>query len=298
MEAVTVFDNLLTALKAEWHGLPDKPDETPLSTLRALWYFVVGLSLDGEDDVAEWPVLSADAVGRLRQLVAQRISGVPLAYLTGSQTYMGLALKSSPAAMIPRKETELLGYAALERARELAAVRGNIYGLDLCTGSGNVVLALAHFLPAYQGMASDISSESVQLATDNARSLGLDTRVTFQVGDLFQPFSSPQYAQVFDLITCNPPYIATANTEKMAAEIALFEPRAAFDGGAFGVNLIMRLVREAPAFLKPASWLMLEVGLGQGEAVVRLFEKTGQYQVVGNCKDPDENIRVVFGQVP
>ena len=285
-----LFDELLVQLETNWQGLPDKPEETPHSTLCTLWHFVA------PDETELLRLLTPEEAVRIKDLVARRMAGEPLAYLIGRQHYMGLALMTSPDAMIPRKETELLGETALQIARQLAAQRGRLQALDLCTGSGNVALALAHYVTEYHGIGSDISENAVSLAQRNASVLGVVDRVQFVAGDLFEPFDRATYLHAFDLITCNPPYIATANAEKMADEIAQYEPREAFDGGPFGINVMMRLVREAPRFLKPASWLVFEVGLGQGEVMQRMMEKTAAYQPIETRQDEHSNIRVLLGQ--
>ena len=209
---------------------------------------------------------------------------------------MRLNFSTSPDERSPRKETEILGYAALELAHLLANVRGNVHALDLCTGCGNVVLALAHLISEYEAIATDVTEEAVALAEKNAKKMGLAHRVKFFAGDLFAPVADPDYEHAFDLITCNPPYIASAHTDKMASEISHFEPREAFDGGPFGINLIMRLIREAPKYLKPASWLAFEVGLGQGNSVLRLLEKSTDYQRIDKRTDDDGQIRVLMAQ--
>jgi len=290
------FQKLLTKLESNWQGLPDKPDENPSSTLCALWKFVTHNDTSPIDNPMQLPGLNPESDQLLNDLVDQRISGTPLAYIIGHQTYMGLDFLASPEAMIPRKETELLGQTALEMANQLVRERGSLQALDLCTGSGNVVLALAHYVKELQAAAVDISKDAVGLAERNAIHLGVEKRVTFFTGDFFDPFNRPEHEQSFDLITCNPPYIATANTGKMAAEISQFEPREAFDGGAFGVNLIIRLIREAPRFLKPASWLIFEVGLGQGNSLRRMLEKTSKYQKIESRTGETGQIRVLIAQ--
>jgi len=296
MASQDLFTELLKKLAANWNGLPDKPDETPETTLRALWTYAARKNEHPGQMDGGLETLEPDMIAWLTNLVDQRISGTPLAYLTGRQTYLGLDFLASPDAMIPRKETELLGHSALERARLLASERGDLWGMDLCTGSGNVVLALLHYVPEYQAVAADISQNAVGLAERNARMLGLEKRVQFFAGDLFAPFSGPEHEHAYDLITCNPPYIATANAEKMAQEISQFEPREAFDGGPFGVKIIMRLIREAPRFLKPASWLIFEVGLGQGEGLQRIIEKSSDFQKVENRAGDNGQIRVLLAQ--
>ncbi len=285
-----LFHELLAQLEANWQGLPDKPEETPFSTLCTLWHFVA------LDEPESFRPLTPENASRVKDLVARRMAGEPLAYLVGQQHYMGLALMTSPDAMIPRKETELLGQTAMQIAQRLAAQRGTLQALDLCTGSGNVALALAHYVDEYHGIGSDISENAVGLAQRNANALRVADRLKFVAGDLFEPFDHEMYLHAFDLITCNPPYIATANAEKMADEIAQYEPREAFDGGPFGINVMMRLIREAPHFMKPDSWLVFEVGLGQGEVMQRMMEKTAAYQPIETRRDEHDNIRVLLGQ--
>jgi release factor glutamine methyltransferase len=290
-----LFHELLAQLEANWQGLPDKPEETPHSTLCALWDFVTQAERPEAGNQEARQALTPEDAVRVKELVARRMAGEPLAYLTGRQHYMGLALMTSPDAMIPRKETELLGQTALQITQRLAAQRGKLQALDLCTGSGNVALALAHYIKEYHGIGSDISENAVSLAQRNASALRVADRVQFVAGDLFEPFDRERYYHAFDLITCNPPYIATANAEKMADEIAQYEPRQAFDGGPFGINVMMRLIREAPHFLKPGSWLVFEVGLGQGEVMQRMMEKTMAYQDIESRRDENGHIRVLLG---
>ncbi|HWQ05159.1 MAG TPA: peptide chain release factor N(5)-glutamine methyltransferase [Longilinea sp.] len=290
------YNELLQKLVANWNGLPDKPDETPETTLRALWTYAAQKNEHQGQMEGDFATLEPNSIAILSKLVDQRLAGTPLAYLTGRQTYLGVDFLASPDAMIPRKETELLGQSALERAKLLASERGKLRGMDLCTGSGNVVLALLHYIPEYQAVAADISTNAVGLAERNARMLGLEKRVNFFAGDLFEPFAGADFEHAFDLITCNPPYIATANAEKMAFEISQFEPREAFDGGPFGVKVIMRLIRESPRFLKPASWLVFEVGLGQGEGLQRIIEKSADFQKVENRTGDNGQIRVLLAQ--
>ncbi len=291
-----LFQEALKKLETSWQGLPDKPDENPLSTLCALWNFVTHTNPSPVDDIMQLHPLDQESADKLLKLVEKRISGVPLAYLIGSQTYLDLEFAVSPAAMIPRKETELLGKTAIKLARRLADERGRLGGVDLCTGSGNVVLSLANYVPEYRAFASDISPDAIVLAEKNAIKLGLVSRVIFTCGDLYEPFQDPKYEHVFDLITCNPPYIATGHIREMAKEISSFEPQTAFDGGPFGVNFIMRLIRETPKFLKASSWLVFEVGSGQGKSVIQMLKKTGKYQKVQHENDENGEIRVVLAQ--
>jgi release factor glutamine methyltransferase len=289
-----LYEVLLQELTEGWQGLPDKPGETPRSTLNSLWELASGSSvLMPEGGGEALPVLDGEGRERLRTYMQQRLSGVPLAYLTGRQAFLGVDLLAGPGAMIPRKETEILGRAAIETARSLAAERGAILVADLCTGSGNLALAVAYYEPLAVVTGADLSPEAVELACQNAAHLNLTGRVNFQVGDLFTPIETGEYLGKLDLLICNPPYISSVNVDRLPAEIRGFEPRLAFDGGPFGVQVLSRLVREAPRYLKPGSYLCFEVGLGQGPFVVQMIKKNKAYDQVDTYPDDHGDIRAV-----
>ncbi len=275
----------------------DKPEETPELTLRALWYLAAGDPRSVERCVdGRLPVLSEEAYGYLQDLVCQRLNGVPLAHLTGRQCFMGVEMLAGPEALIPRKETEILGYAVLDKLREVMTTHGDAQVIDLCTGCGNLALALAHHEPNCRVFAADLSPEAVNLARRNAKYLELDDRVEFHVGDLFAPFDHDGFLAGTDLVVCNPPYISTKHIAEMPEEIHAHEPHLAFDGGPFGVAIVFRLIKEAPRFLKPQSWLCFEVGLGQGDLITRRMARTGDYTEITPLPDPNGAIRAIMAR--
>lgn len=287
----------VAALEARWTGLPDKPEETPETTVRALWLTASGEPCSVEAATRrEMPRLDARGQARLRELVAQRLSGVPLAHLTGRQSFMGLELLAGPEALVPRRETELLGHAALDLLRRTVAERGPATVLDVCCGSGNLSLALAHHEPRCRVVGGDLSADAVGLARRNAARLGLADRVRFVEGDLFAPFEEAGLRGSVDLIICNPPYISTSKAAAMPAEISAFEPRLAFDGGAFGISILFRLLSGATHFLKPASWLCFEVGAGQGEPMAARLKRSGGYDAVERVRDSSGEVRALLGR--
>ena len=174
------FLNRCAALAPRLQTLPDKPEETVEATLRTLWHLAGGqaLSVEAAARVALTP-LDATGEARLDALIDQRLAGTPLAHLSGRQHFMGLEMLASKDALIPRAETELLGRGALKVLRELAAAAGpgGVTVLDVCTGSGNLALALAHHEPKARVFAADLSAEAVALAQRNAVHLGLASRV-------------------------------------------------------------------------------------------------------------------------
>jgi release factor glutamine methyltransferase len=293
-----VFIRLRDRLAAGSSPLPDKPEETPESTLRALWYTAAGQARSAQAALlGDLPPLDAAALVALDALIDQRLGGVPLAHLTGRQHFLDLEMLAAPAALVPRKETELLGRAAIDLACEIGqqSAEGATV-VDVCTGCGNIALAVARHVPDARVFGADLSEEAVALARRNAAWLGLEQRVDFRAGDLLAPFDDAEFTGRVDLLTCNPPYISSAKVGQMAAETAAHEPRLAFDGGPLGVTILMRLLQEAPRFLREGGWLAFEVGLGQGPALVRRLKAAGSWSEVREIADDKGAARVVLAR--
>lgn len=293
----STFSALLGELQQEWTPLPDKPEETPELALRALWHAANGkfVSVDraARDQL---PLLDDGALGRLRALLERRMAGTPLAHLTQRQTFLGLEYLAGPDALIPRRETEILGRAALTKLDRLARERGPLRVLDVCTGSGNLALAYAWYVPAAQVHASDICHQALDLARRNRTHFGLDARVQLLQGDLMEPFNTPQFIGKCDFVSANPPYISAAKVGEMHPEISRFEPAAAFNGGAYGVSILKRLLVGAAQFLKPDSWFGVEVGRGQGAGVERQLRNNPAFVEVETFRDGGGEVRAVFAK--
>jgi release factor glutamine methyltransferase len=289
----------LAELCGQWQArlttLPDKPQETVEATLRTLWHLACGqpLSLEAALALADLPALDGAADQRLRGLIERRADGVPLALLTGRQRFMGLDMLAGAAALIPRRETELLGDAALALVRTRLAEAGGARVVDVCTGSGNLALAVARHEPRAQVHASDLSADAIDLAGRNAEHLGVASRVDLRVGDLLEPFDQPAFHGAVDVLICNPPYISSGKVDTMQREISDFEPRLAFDGGPLGVRILQRLIREAPRFLAPRGWLAFEVGAGQGSAVLHRLDAGGVFRQQRSVCDAGGEIRAI-----
>jgi release factor glutamine methyltransferase len=278
--------------------LPDQPAETLATTLAALWHTAAGepKSVQLAAQVA-LPSLDADAILRLRALLRRRLTGTPLAHLTGRQRFMGLELIAEPGALIPREETELLGFAAVDRARAIADERGAVTVVDACTGSGNLALAIARHEARARVWGADLSNDAVALAQRNARRLGLADRVAFYAGDLLAPFDSAEFHGRVDLLVCNPPYISSGKVDALPVEIGEHEPRLAFDGGPFGIRILQRLLNEAPRLLRQGGTIAFEVGLGQGQGMRRRLEHGGRYANVEELADTDGRTRVLMARL-
>lgn len=279
--------------------LQDKPEETVEATVRSLWLRAAGFRVSARKAMeTALPGLTGKQLETLKTLLAQRLDGKPLGHLTERQSFMGLEFICSKDALIPRKESELLANAALDILREqLLQSNSEPRVLDLCCGCGNIACSLASRVPSCAVFATDLSIAALDLAKSNARELGCAGRVEFYSGDLFDPFESEEYFGAFDLITCNPPYISTGKLAFLPSEIIEHEPRLAFDGGPLGIGVLWRVFQEAPRFLNARGWLVAEVGLGQGEGVLRRLSKKNQFTNAKAVCDVAGNIRTVLAQL-
>lgn len=292
-----LFDRYKERLSENLQLLNDKPEETVYSTLHALWIAASGKPMSVEEAIKiPLPNLSDRQVTLLKDFINQRLSNVPLAHIIGRQSFMGLELITDRRALIPRKETEILGKKALELSLKISEANEKIKVIDVCCGAGNLGLALAHYNECADVYSADLSEEAVQLTKENIQLLNLNDRVhTFQ-SDLFTAFENIDFLRKTDLIVCNPPYISSAKVAKMNSEISDNEPVLAFDGGMLGTRVILKLISEAPRFLKKSGWLIFEIGLGQGPFIMQLCERSENYDLVDSVADSSNNIRAILAR--
>jgi release factor glutamine methyltransferase len=191
------------------------------------------------------------------KLIQWRREGMPVAYLLGSRPFYDRVFRVSPHVLIPRPETELVVEEALKWA---AGHDGRLRVIDVGTGSGVIGVTLAAQLPHAHVIATDVSHAALTIAQANAEGL---PNITFVQADLLAPFVAP-----FDIIASNLPYIASA--EMNILDVAKFEPHVALDGGADGLDLIRKLLAQAPMLLKRPGLMLLEHGADQGQAVTAL----------------------------
>jgi len=209
------------------------------------------------------------------------------------QMFMDVPVIVAPGVLVPRAETELLGYTA--RQRLAACTTEEPVVIDMCCGSGNLACALAVAAPRARVWACDLTDACVALARRNVGHLGLEDRVTVLQGDLFAPLDAGLQGTV-DLVVCNPPYISTGRLAKDKAELLANEPREAFDGGPFGISIQQRVVRAAAEFLGPGGWLLFEIGLGQDRQMRTLFERAHQYEEAQAVSNGAGEVRVMMAR--
>ena len=213
------------------------------------------------------------------------------AYAKGSVPFMGIELGVAPGALVPRSETELLGRTALESLAAMRAAAPRV--VDMCCGAGNLACGIAHHVSGARIWASDLTAECVELARSNVKRLGLGARVEVRQGDLFAALSGSALEGTVDAVVCNPPYISRNRLEGDRAHLLEREPRAAFDGGPYGLSVQQRVVNEAREFLRPGGVLLFEIGLGQERQMRQLFLRAGVYEEICMIADEAGNPRVV-----
>ena len=221
----------------------------------------------------------------------KRADRIPLQYLTHTQSFMGLDFYVNEHTLIPRPDTEILVEEVMRYGQDGMAI------LDLCTGSGCILLSLLRYSNGCLGVGTDVSKEALAVAEGNAKTLGFAEKMTqgellFLQGDLYDALEKKMPA--FDVIVSNPPYIRSEGIPTLMPEVKEYEPRLALDGGDDGLMFYRRIIDGAPAHVKRESALFFEIGADQGDAVKELMLQAG-YRDVRIVKDYAGLDRVVYG---
>lgn len=230
----------------------------------------------GEEDIAQ------DAQKEYEIAVQKRAEHIPLQYIIGEQEFMGLRFKVNSNVLIPRQDTETL----VEQV--LKIVKPGMKVLDLCTGSGCVLISVLKNAPELTGMGSDISKTALLVAKENAKLHEVDAE--WVRSDLFDNIT-----ETFDVIMANPPYIPTGEILSLMPEVRDFEPENALDGGADGLDFYRKIAGQVKDYLNPGGYVYMEIGYDQGEAVSELMRNAG-FTEVEVIKDLARNDRVVKGK--
>ncbi|MBU6235872.1 MAG: peptide chain release factor N(5)-glutamine methyltransferase [Alphaproteobacteria bacterium] len=233
------------------------------------------------NDVHLKPDMTAVSNEALEEVIQRRIAHEPVSKITGSRGFYGLEFEVTPDVLDPRADTETL----VDAAR--AACKPDARILDICTGTGCIPLALLSVLPSATALAVDVSEAALKVATRNAARLGLQNRITFIESDWLDGVEG-----LFDLITCNPPYIPTADIEMLDADVRLFDPHLALDGGADGLEPYRIICPQIRNFLRGGGKAFFEIGAAQARDVIKIVADCG-LQVDAVIRDLGGNERVV-----
>ena len=222
------------------------------------------------------------------ELLSKRMMHIPLQYLTGEQEFMGLTFKVNESVLIPRQDTECLVEIVLKHLHDGMRI------LDMCTGSGCILISLLHYSNDCEGVGADLSEEALKVAMDNAKRLsnnGISDKmsVSFVHTDLFEQIDGK-----FDIIVSNPPYIKTEVIKGLMPEVRDYEPMMALDGTEDGLYFYRKIITDAKKYLSRGGQLFFEIGYDQGQEVSDLMRKEG-YTCVEVEKDLAGLDRVVYG---
>lgn len=219
-----------------------------------------------------------------RKALEQRAVHVPLQHLLGYQNFMGLRFQVNEHVLIPRQDTEILVEEAMRYLHDGMRI------LDLCTGSGCILLSLLHYSNDCEGVGVDISQEALQVAAQNAELLGI--KADFLKSDLYEKVTGK-----FDLLVSNPPYIERKVIPTLMEEVREYDPYIALDGGEDGLDFYRRIIGGAQDYLKRGGQILMEIGSGQAQAVSELLREAG-FKEIDVCRDFAGLDRVVSGRLP
>lgn len=219
-----------------------------------------------------------------RKALEQRAVHVPLQHLLGYQDFMGLRFQVNEHVLIPRQDTEILVEEAMRYLHDGMRI------LDLCTGSGCILLSLLHYSNDCEGVGVDISQEALRVAAQNAELL--DIKADFLKSDLYEKVTGK-----FDLLVSNPPYIERKVIPTLMEEVREYDPYIALDGGEDGLDFYRRIIGGAQDYLKRGGQILMEIGSGQAKAVSELLREAG-FKEIDVCRDFASLDRVVSGRLP
>ncbi len=236
-------------------------------------------------------MLSEEQLAEYEAKIQERLTGVPVQYITKIQEFMGLPFRVNPSVLIPRLDTEIL----VEQILGLIEAKGikEATILDLCTGSGAIGISLAHNLPDSEVYLSDIDMDAMSVAASNAHLNKVFKRCHFFVGNMFNAIPDDRK---YDILVSNPPYIESDQIPKLAIEVREHEPLTALDGGEDGLNFYRIIASRGGNFIKSNGYLALEIGCDQAKAVTELLEESGDYSNIAVVKDLAGLDRVVLAE--
>ena len=228
--------------------------------------------------------MTEEQVREFEVLIRKRAERVPLQYITGEQEFMGLTFHVNSNVLIPRQDTETLVEEALK------IVRPGMKLMDMCTGSGCVLISILKNAHDVEGIGYDISKQAINVAKENAKLN--EVPAMFEKSDLFEDVVEND----FDVIVSNPPYIPTDVIATLMPEVAEFEPREALDGKGDGLYFYSKILEQCKNYMKPDGYVLFEIGCEQGDSVSTMMRLAG-FCEVHVIKDLARNDRVVMGHL-
>jgi len=267
-----------TVIRFKENEIPEPENDTRMMMEHFLGITRNDLMIHGDKEVT-------DNLETYDKAIERRCTREPLQYIIGSASFMGLDFKVSPAVLVPRSDTEILVEEILKDLHSGSRI------LDMCTGSGCILISLMNYSNECIGVGVDLSKDALEIAEYNASQLVPDKAVSFINSDLFEVLGE---GDKFDIIVSNPPYIASAVIEELMPEVRDYEPRMALDGTEDGLYFYKKIVENSEKYLKSGGLLAFEIGYDQGEAVKQLMLDYG-YNEVEIVKDYSDMDRVVKG---
>ncbi|MGB0083977.1 MAG: peptide chain release factor N(5)-glutamine methyltransferase [Rhodomicrobiaceae bacterium] len=266
---------IIALLAAEFGtaGLPTPELDARLIVLHACGVSREGYLLDPKRAV------SREQAALIASYRRRRLAREPVSRIVGSREFWGRDFLIGPDVLDPRPETETLIETALDVLRQQGRLAEPLSLLDLGTGSGCILLTLLAELPQAWGIGVDRSLGAIEIARENARKLGVDSRSTFVLADWAEPFCGP-----FDLILSNPPYIRSEEIAGLAEDVRRYDPAFALDGGADGLNAYRRIATNSFDCASFQSWILLEAGQSQAKDITRIFHDAGWWSSVDDVR--------------
>lgn len=200
------------------------------------------------------------------ECIDRRKKRIPLQHITGTQDFMGLTFKVNNSVLVPRQDTECLAEEVMAYAEDGMRV------LDLCTGSGCILLSLMHYR-YLEGYGCDVSGDALKVAQENAELLKIEPQPVLKEGDLFEPVADLK--GYFDVIVSNPPYIKSDVIGSLMPEVRDHDPMLALDGGPDGLDFYRRIADKAPEYLTNYGRLFLEIGFDQKKEIISILSDAG-----------------------
>lgn len=228
--------------------------------------------------------MSEEQVREFEVLIRKRAERVPLQYITGEQEFMGLTFHVNSNVLIPRQDTETLVEEALK------VIKPGMKVMDMCTGSGCVLISILENAHDVEGIGYDISKQAINVAKENAKFN--EVPAVFERSDLFEDVVEND----FDVIVSNPPYIPTDVVATLMPEVSQFEPREALDGKGDGLYFYSKILEQCKNYMKQDGYILFEIGCEQGDAVSTMMRLAG-FSEVRVIKDLARNDRVVMGHL-